>query len=115
MTIALSSCKQCKSVKAFGWRNSMKRRFSLFVLTALAVGLLLQANLGADDKKAKEPAKPIVIDDQWINADLKDRIHSENFMKSYTFTLEKDKAYLIEVTSKNRPCIRLETAAGAQV
>ena len=93
----------------------MKMRFPLFVLTALAGGVLAQANLGANDKKKTEPAKPFVVNDQWINADLKDKVYTESHRKSIPFKMEKDKSYLVEVVSRNRACVRLETADGAQL
>lgn len=92
------------------------------VLAALGLSLL-QANLGAGDKKAKEPEKkpaepikPIVINDELINADLKDKVHTQSFCKTYTMKMEKGKAYHIEMSSNAiNPFLRLEDSAGAQI
>jgi hypothetical protein len=94
----------------------------VLVLVALA-GLVLQSNLGAGDKKAKEPekkkaapVKPVVISDEWINADLKDKVYSNSFCKTYTYKMEKDKSYQIELSANNyRACLRLENSSGTQV
>ena|SRR6516164_4933649 len=98
------------------WRSTL-------VLTALAGSLLLQGGLWAGDQKAKEAekkkreaAKPIVVNDQWINADLKDKIYTNSFFKSYTFKMQKDKSYQVDLNANNyRAVLRLENAAGDQL
>lgn len=93
----------------------------MLLLTALGF-LLLQTPLGAGDKKKEigkkpaEAAKPIVINDSLINADLKDKVLSNSHCKTYTFRMEKDKTYHIELASTAFTAhIRLENADGAQI
>ena len=99
------------------------KRFILVAAVFVGGLLFLQDNLGAKDKKAKEPdkkkaepAKPVVVADQWVNADLKDKQYSNSHFKSYTFKMEKDKSYMITLSSQNvRTVLRLENSAGNQV
>src|SRR5713226_2458422 len=93
-----------------------------FALILAGIGcLLLHSGLAAGDKKKPEPekkkaepAKPVVVNDEWINADLKDKVFANSFCKTYTFKMEKDKSYQLELTARNyRACLRLENSAGA--
>jgi hypothetical protein len=102
--------------------DTMKLQWRLaLVLTAL--GCLIQADLGAGDKKAKdpekkipEPAPDIVVKGELINADLKDKIFMQSVCKTYTFKMEKEKSYFIEIASDAFPAhVRLENAEGRQV
>jgi hypothetical protein len=101
----------------------MKREWRLALILAATGCLLLQSQLAAGDqkkqnpeKKKAEPAKPVVVNDEWINADLKDKVYSNNFCKTYTFKMEKDKSYQIELSANNlRAVLRLENSAGTQV
>lgn len=99
----------------------MKQTLRFTVILLLAAGCLLQSGLRADDKKAKEPekkkpAEDVVVNDSLINADLKDKVHTQSFCKSYTMKLEKGKSYQLELSSTAfAPTIRLENLAGAQV
>src|SRR5438132_13625812 len=96
---------------------------TMAVLGTLAGSLLLQGNLGAGDKKAKEPdkkksgpMKQVVVDDQWVNADLKDKQFGNSHFKSYTFKMEKDKSYQIDLSAGTSwAVLRLENSAGNQM
>ena len=93
-------------------------------LVSAAIGcLLIHANLGADDKKAKEPEKKkpepfktVVVDGELVNADLKDKVYAQSFCKTYTFKMEKGRSYQIEVASQAfQSAVRLENVDGNQV
>ncbi|MBI1829881.1 MAG: hypothetical protein HYR84_00355 [Planctomycetes bacterium] len=96
-------------------------RLSLVLL--LAVGFLAQTGSRAGESKPKEPVKkkaepfkPIVVDSELINADLKDKVYSNSFSKTFTFKMEKGRTYQIEMSSNVlQPAIRLEDAGGSQV
>jgi hypothetical protein len=101
----------------------MKARWILFTIVTLGAGLLFHGHVGADQKKTKEPekkktepAKPIVVEGELINADLKDKVQQNSFSKSYTFRMEKDKSYQIDLYSRTfRPFLRLENSNGNAV
>lgn len=101
----------------------MKQQWRGSLVSAVLGLLLLHANIGADEKKAKEPekkpaepAKPIVINDELINADLKDKVLTGSACKTYTLKMQKDKTYHIELASPGFPAhVRLENPAGSQI
>ena len=77
-------------------------RFALVV----AAGSLLQSNILAGDKKGSEPEKkkvqpfkPIVINGELLNADLKDKLNQQSYCKTFTFKMEKGRTYQIELSS----------------
>jgi hypothetical protein len=93
----------------------------VLVLTAMS-GLLLPANLAAEDKKKpdaekkKEPAANVVIEGELSQVDLKDTKGSQSYCKTFTHKMEKDKTYQIDLSSTNfQPFLRLEDAKGTQV
>ena len=92
-------------------------RLPLALLTALS--LLLHSQLSAGDKKKdidKKPAPDVVVNGELINADLKDKVHTQSFAKTYTFKMEKDKFYQIVLVSNAFPvALRLEDAGGGQI
>jgi hypothetical protein len=94
----------------------MKRHLLIPVLFAVALGSL---GVGAGEKDKKEKVKKaddIVVNGELIKADLKDKVVVNGFCKTFTFKMEKDKAYQIELQSQNfRPYLRLEDSAGKQV
>jgi hypothetical protein len=100
----------------------LHRRLALVLALSGVLGLL--GGLSANDKKTKEPdkkkkadpAKPIVVNDQWIDGDAKDKVYTNSFMKSYTFKMEKDKSYQIELQANNaQAAVRLESDKGNQL
>ena len=101
----------------------MKLQWRSAVVLTLIAALGLLSTLNASDKKAKEPekkkaepAKPVVVNDQWIDGDAKDKIYTGSLMKKYIFKMEKDKSYQIELNSQgSQAVLRLENAAGSQV
>ena len=92
---------------------------AMFTFAMLAAGLFhmgISAGEKKIDKGKAKPIDPIVIMNELINADLKDKVISNSFCKTYTFKMDKDKAYQIELQSNNfRPYLRLENAKGTQV
>ena len=97
---------------------------SRFIIVAIAfVGAMLTlGNLaggekkGKDPEKKKEPAKPVVVDGELLNGDLKDKVQQNSYCKTYTFKMEKDKSYQLELTSTAfQPYLRLLNADGNQV
>jgi serine protease Do len=102
----------------------MKARCILTLALLALAGWVLQSNLAAGDKKEKEkepdkkaePAKPVVVSDALINADLKDKVNQQSYCKTFTFKMTKGKSYQIDLTSAAfRPFLRLENAAGNQI
>jgi hypothetical protein len=86
---------------------------------ALMTAAFLHSQLSAGDKKKdadKKPAPDIVVNGELINADLKDKVHTQSYAKTYTFKMEKDKFYQISLVSKDFPVVlRLEDASGGQI
>jgi len=78
----------------------MSTRCFVTLVLAAAIGFVAYAPLGADDKKSpeakpkKKTFKPIDIEAEIINVDVKDP-QTQEFMKSFTFKLEKDLTYEI--------------------
>jgi hypothetical protein len=100
----------------------MKIRWILVLAPVLAVGLVLGADLGANDKKKPEPekkkpepVKEVIVNGELINVDLPDK-QFNTYSKSFTYKMEKDKSYQIDLRSNAfQPYLRLENATGAQV
>ena len=99
----------------------LQRRY-IIVAIAFVVALLTLGNLAGGEKKAKEPekkkepAKPVVVDGELLNGDLKDKVQQNSLCKTYTFQMEKGKSYQIDLTSTAfRPYLRLLNADGNQV
>ncbi len=68
------------------------------------------------EKKKEEPVKPIVVNGELITADLKDRVASASYCKTFTFKMEKGKGYQIEFSSAAfRTYLRLENSAGQEI
>ena len=98
----------------------MQHKIITTIAFATLAAVLISTGIGAGEKKVDKvkpkPADPIVVMNELINADLKDKVISNSFCKTYTFKMEKDKAYQIELQSNNfRPYLRLENSKGAQV
>jgi len=93
----------------------MSTRCFVTLVLAAAIGFVAYAPLGADDKKSpeakpkKKTFKPIDIEAEIINVDVKDP-QTQEFMKSFTFKLEKDLTYEILLTADFGGNLRLETA-----
>jgi hypothetical protein len=87
--------------------TAMKTMLRLTLALALAGAVGLPAGLIAGAKKDKEPEKkkpepikPIIVDGELINADLKDKQYQQSFSKTYTFKMEKGRTYQIEMGSR---------------
>jgi hypothetical protein len=100
----------------------MKIRWISVAVLTVAVGLLLRADLGANDKKKTEPEKKkkeqfkeVIVNGELINVDLQDKF-TNSYSKSFTYKMEKDKSYQIDLRSNAfQPYVRLENSAGTQV
>lgn len=94
-----------------------------FALAVAAAALILHVDLNAADKKTKEPdkkkaepAKPVIVQGELANTDVKDRVYTQSFCKTFTFKMEKDKAYqFLLATNAFRACIRIEDLTGGQL
>ncbi|MBM3996601.1 MAG: hypothetical protein FJ303_20975 [Planctomycetes bacterium] len=101
----------------------MKTLVRISIVMVILGGLLAEACSRADNPKAKttekkksEPFKPIVVDSELINADLKDKVYSNSFSKSFVFKMEQGRTYQIEIESPSfQPAVRLEDMGGTQV
>ena len=97
----------------------MKLQALLVATLTLAIGLLVHSATAGDKKepeKKQEPDKPVVVESELINADLKDKVLTASYCKTFTFKMEKDKSYQIDLSSTAfRPYLRLENSAGTQV
>jgi hypothetical protein len=71
---------------------------------------------GPEKKKKAPPAPPVIVDGEITNADLKDKLQTQSYVKTYTFKMEKDRSYQFELAGTTfRPYLRLENSAGNQV
>ncbi|MBI2808373.1 MAG: hypothetical protein HYX68_25580 [Planctomycetes bacterium] len=102
----------------------MKLRWAFPILLVAAACLLHPALANAGDKKKTEPAKkqkykpfaPIIVNGELISADLRDKIYSGSYAKSFTFKMEKGRSYQIELGSTSfRAAVRLEDSTGKQL
>jgi hypothetical protein len=97
----------------------MKPRILMAFAFTAAACLFLGSNLGAGDKKEKEKpkkAEDIVVNGELITADLKDKVRVNSYCKTFTFKMEKDKTYQIELASAAfRPWLRLENSDGGEI
>ncbi len=99
-------------------------RWKFFLASILMVSLVcfLHSSLSAEDKKKEpavkkaEPFKDVIVNGELINADLKDKVHTQSFAKSFTFKMEKGNSYQIEMGSAAfLPLLRLEDSSGNQI
>lgn len=98
----------------------MKMRWS-FALVLVAAGCLLQPalTLGGEKKppqKKDEPAKDVVVNGELTNADLKDKVLTQSFCKTYTYKMTEGRTYQIDLVSGAFDAyLRLENPKGDQV
>ena len=101
----------------------MRMHWSLALAVAAAAGLMLQANLGADDKKVNEPEKKkpeagknLIVNGELTEKDDKDKIRTQCYCKTYTYKMVKGRTYQIDMKSKDLDSyLRLENPKGKQV
>lgn len=91
----------------------------LFTL-ALAVGMtwITQPNLGAGDKKDKKPdeQKDVTVNSELNNGDIKDKVLTQSFCKTYTYKMTQGRSYQIDLISNAFDAyLRLEDPKGTQV
>ena len=96
--------------------NALQR---LGVVPLFAIAFLAQAGLSAGEKKDKDKEKKletIVVNDSLTNGDLKDKVRTQCFCKTYVFKMTEGKTYQLDMTSGNFDSyLRLENQEGAQV
>jgi hypothetical protein len=85
------------------------------VLTATSLFLLGARAQDKKDEPKKEDPKEVVVKDELTNADLKDKVRTECFCKTYTFKMVEGKTYQIDMIAVYDTYLRLENAAGDQV
>ncbi len=106
----------------------MKTLLRLSLALILAAGCLLHGSLQAGDKDKKEekkdgkkedtkgPAKDVVVKAELTNADLKDKMQTQSYCKTYTYKMTEGRTYQIDMKSTDVDSfLRLEDAAGTQV
>ncbi len=90
-------------------------RIACFAVVSLLLGSTFAAQDAKDKAKEKakaKPAEPIVVSGEILNVDLKDKV-TNSHCKTFTFKMEKDKGYLLELASQTfQPYLRIENGAG---
>jgi hypothetical protein len=84
------------------------------------LGLMLLSAQGISGEKKKTtqetPAKEVVVNGELNNADLKDKVRTESYCKSYTFKMTAGRTYKIDMVSKDLDSfLRVENAKGEEV
>ena len=95
-------------------------KLHVWMSLALAVGcMLMGSTLGAGDKKdkaKKDEPKEVVVDGELINADVKDKVLTESYCKTYTYKMTEGRTYQIDLKSRTFDAyLRLENPQGNQV
>jgi len=101
----------------------MRMHWSLALALAAAAGLMLQANLGADDKKVNEPEKKkpeagknLIVNGELTEKDDKDKVRMQSYCKTFTYKMVKGRTYQIDMKSKDVDSyLRLENPKGDEV
>lgn len=104
----------------------MKMLLRLSAALALAAGCLLHSSLQAGDKKnekkdakkeEKGPAKDLVVNGEFTNADLKDRVRTEMFSQYFSYAMTQGRTYQIDLKGDKGldTYLRLENPDGEQV
>ena len=99
----------------------MKLRVSMALMIVAMGCLLLQAGAGAGDNKSqekKDETKDVVVNGELINADLKDKVRTDCYCKTYTFKMTEGRTYQLDMKSPPGVLdsfLRLEDADGKQV
>jgi hypothetical protein len=93
-------------------------RFSSLLL--LIAFCLLQAQVWAGDKneppKKPEPANDVTVNGELINADVKDKVRTQSYCKTYVYKMVKGTEYQLDMKSKDFDSfLRLENPEGVQV
>jgi hypothetical protein len=101
----------------------MRMHWTLALAVAAVAGLMLQANLGANDKKVNEPkkkkveaGKDLIVNGELTDKDDKDKVRTQSYCKTYTYKMVKGRTYQIDMKSKNLDSyLRLENPKGDEV
>src|SRR5262249_40119773 len=92
----------------------MKYLARLCVFLLLTLCFVLQVRTWAGDKK--DPPKEVVVKDQLTNTDLKDRVRTNMYCKTYTYKMTEGKTYQIDMISTEFDSyLRLENPNGDQI
>jgi hypothetical protein len=101
----------------------MRMHWTLALAVAAVAGLMLQVNLGADDKNVNEPekkkveaGKDLIVNGELTDKDDKDKVRTQSYCKTYTYKMVKGRTYQIDMKSKDLDSyLRLENPKGEQV
>jgi len=97
----------------------MKTLLQIGALITLAAILLVHSNLQAGEKKDKDKDKKpedIVVNDMLNSKDLKDKVRTGCYCKTYVFKMTEGKSYQLDMVSKDMDSyLRLENPEGKQV
>ena len=97
----------------------MKYRLTFIAVLVAAIAWLAQPNLYAQDKKdkdKKQEEKEIVVNSELNNGDLKDKVLTQSFSKTYVYKMTQGNKYQIDmVTQAFDAYLRLEDPKGTQV
>src|SRR5262245_7898095 len=94
-------------------------KLRMLIVFALSTGMIgfLQPHLGAGDKKdKKDEEKEVVVNSDLNNADLKDKVLTQSFCKTYVYKMTQGRTYQIDMISRDFDAfLRLEDPKGDQV
>lgn len=97
----------------------MKSRLLMVAAFVAAVAWLAQPHLCAQDKKDKEKQpeeKEVVVNSELNNGDLKDKVLTQSFAKTYVYKMTQGQTYQIDMISQAFDAyLRLEDPKGTQV
>ena len=89
--------------------------YSLAMETHVHAGDKKDAPKQDPEKKAEEP-KEVVINSELINADIKDKVLTQSFSKTYVYKMTQGHTYQIDMITRNFDAfLRLEDPKGTQV
>jgi hypothetical protein len=97
----------------------MKALLSIGAIASLAFFVLVNASVDGGEKKDKDKDKKledIVVNDTLTNKEVKDKVRTGSYCKTYVFKMVEGKSYQIDMKSKEFDSyLRLENPEGNQV
>ncbi len=94
----------------------MKYLLRLSMPLILACIVLAQVRLSAGEKKDKDKPENVVVNDALTTGDVKDKVRTGSYCKTYVFKMVEGKSYQIDMMSKDFDSyLRLEDPQGQQV
>jgi hypothetical protein len=98
---------------------NMNSAIRIGALITLAAVVLVHASLHAGEKKDKDKDKKqedVVVNDTLTNKELKDKVRTSCFCKTYVFKMVEGKSYQLDMKSKDFDSyLRIENLEGQQV